>query len=620
MSEQEKYKDPGLGWLDEALETYSQSGIYPFHMPGHKRRSIDMEYADFLGKTANTGNNNFHEKVAETSNMFVEKPGETEKDILLQTTEKPRKVAGNIEQIDITEIDGFDNLHHPEGILKAAQQRMARICGADQSFFLVNGSTAGLLAAISAAVPRGGKILLARNCHKAAYHACFLRQLQVTYLYPAFTEFGIQGSILPEQVGEVLAENPGIQAVLLTSPTYDGVVSDIRSISRIVHGYGIPLIVDEAHGAHFGFGNRFPEKALAQGADLVIESMHKTLPSYTQTAALHLMRGYVDPGEVQRYLGIYQSSSPSYIFMAGLDRCMRFMEQHGRETLEQHGQRLEQFYEKTAKLQCLEVLHSCEKGMFDRDASKILISGRHCGISGQTLSQMLLHRFGLQMEMASGHYVTALTSLMDTQEGFDRLYEALEQIEQEQAQRRELLEKNPGAIDSVSTWNPAKSEKASEAGEDVKLEEDTKFVNAEDTKFETNAEFIKPEFEKYGKPVENARFKEHSAPEKCIASGKEETLVDWKLQMEHLYQPGEQKMEIWQAQEAPLEELELQAAAGRISGEFVYLYPPGIPFLVPGERIPEELPLELTKLQDEGFDVEGLADYSCKMIRVVRES
>ena len=115
-------------------------------------------------------------------------------------------------------------------------------------------------------------------------------------------------------------------------------------ISSIVHSYGIPLIVDEAHGAHFGFCDRFPQKALKQGADLVIESMHKTLPAYTQTAALHLNYGRVRPDGVQRYLGIYQSSSPSYIFMAGLDRCMRFMEQHGREALERHGQRLDVFY------------------------------------------------------------------------------------------------------------------------------------------------------------------------------------------------------------------------------------------------------------------------------------
>lgn len=515
MSEQDKYTDPGLGWLDQALENYSRSDIYPFHMPGHKRRKIEQ----------------IDRNSTETGNVKNDEV-KTRDDQRYDTQTKCENA--DIIDIDITEIDGFDNLHHPEGILKAAQQRMARLCGADQSFFLVNGSTVGLLAAISAAVPRGGKILIARNCHKAVYHACFLRQLQVSYLYPAVTEFGIQGSILPAQVGEALAENPGIQAVLITSPTYDGVVSDIQSISNIVHAHGIPLIVDEAHGAHFGFCDYFPRKALEQGADLVIESMHKTLPSYTQTAALHLKYGCVEPDEIQRYLGIYQSSSPSYIFMAGLDRCTRFMEQYGRQALEQHARRLEAFYEKTATLQSLEVLQPGNKdGMFTRDRSKILISGRRCGISGQVLSDVFLHRFGLQMEMASGHYVTALTSLMDTDAGFERLWEALKELDAEK------------------------------------------------------------------------KLGDHAAK------------TDWRQRMESLYQSGEQNMEIWEAQEAPLEEMRLETAAGRISGEYIYLYPPGIPFLVPGERIPEELFSELEELKAEGFEVQGLADYSCEKIHVV---
>ena len=163
MLEQDKYTDPGLGWLDQALENYSRSDIYPFHMPGHKRRKIEQNGRD----STETGN---------VKNDEVKTHDEQRYDT------QTKYENADITDIDITEIDGFDNLHHPEGILKAAQQRMARLCGADQSFFLVNGSTAGLLSAVSAAVPRGGKILIARNCHKAVYHACFLRQLQVSYL------------------------------------------------------------------------------------------------------------------------------------------------------------------------------------------------------------------------------------------------------------------------------------------------------------------------------------------------------------------------------------------------------------------------------------------------------
>lgn len=165
---------------------------------------------------------------------------------------------------------------------------------------------------------------MARNCHKAVYHAVYLMELQTEYLYPEQTEFGIQGSIAPKQVQRMLEQYPDTQAVLLTSPTYDGVVSDIAAIAEIVHAHQIPLIVDEAHGAHFGFSERFPKKAISYGADLCIESVHKTLPAYTQTALLHYRKNpWVDLERVKRYLGIYQSSSPSYVLMAGIDRCTR---------------------------------------------------------------------------------------------------------------------------------------------------------------------------------------------------------------------------------------------------------------------------------------------------------
>mgnify|MGYP000120800850 FL=1 len=189
-------------YLDEKLLAYSQTDAYPFHMPGHKRQSM----GNWTG-----------------------------------------------EAIDITEITGFDNLHHAEGILQEAQCRAAETFGADETFFLINGSTAGLLSAICGTVRRGGRLLMARNCHKAVYHAVYLMELKTAYLYPEQTDFGIQGSISPEQVRDMLEQYPDTEAVLLTSPTYDGVVSDIAAIAALAHEKGVPLIVDEAHGAHFGF-------------------------------------------------------------------------------------------------------------------------------------------------------------------------------------------------------------------------------------------------------------------------------------------------------------------------------------------------------------------------------
>lgn len=468
-------------YLDLALAAYAETDYYPFHMPGHKRQKL----GDWTP-----------------------------------------------EQIDITEIDGFDNLHHADGIIREAQERLARIFGADQSFFLVNGSTSGILAAICGSVKKGGRVLVGRNSHKAVYHAAYLMELKTEYLYPNQTESGIQGSIMPEQVQQKLEEFSDIAAVVITSPTYDGVVSDIKTIAGIVHGHGIPLIVDEAHGAHFGFSEAFPEKALAHGADLCIESLHKTLPSYTQSAVLHARNSaWVDMERVKRYLGIYQSSSPSYVLMAGMDRCVRLLQEKGRELFSEYEIRLKTFYRSCEAFQKIQVFpcKNRDDGIWDRDISKILISAQKLGMSGQQLYDLLLERYHLQMEMASGHYVTALTSVMDSDGGFERLLAALREIDGMEASCRE----------------------------------------------------------------------------------------DVILTPEEIYQPKEKQMEIFEALDAPKQTVELSLSEGHISGEFVYLYPPGIPLIAPGEVISSKLLQVIGMCQKHGIKIQGMSDIQGKKIPVI---
>ena len=225
--------------LYNRLERYGDSDFYGMHMPGHKRnRGLIRNRIPY--------------------------------------------------ELDITEIDGFDDLHHAEGILKEAEARAAWLYKADRTHFLVNGSTVGILSAILGSTKKGDKILVARNCHKSVYHGIYLNELEPVYIYPAYEKSGINGEISPDEVEKILERERGIRAVMIVSPTYDGVVSDVREIARIVHRYGIPLIVDEAHGAHFGFHPYFPENANTKGADVVIHSVHKTLPALTQTALIHL--------------------------------------------------------------------------------------------------------------------------------------------------------------------------------------------------------------------------------------------------------------------------------------------------------------------------------------------
>lgn len=494
-------------YLDEALLAYSRSEDYPFHMPGHKRRRL----GDFVP-----------------------------------------------EEIDITEIDGFDNLHHAEGILKEGQERLASLFGADESFYLVNGSTAGILAAICGCMKKGGRLLIGRNCHRSVYHAAYLMEARLTYLWPESTDFGIQGSIAPEQVQRMLKEYPDVQAVVVTSPTYEGVVSDIASIAAAVHERGIPLIVDAAHGAHFGFSEAFPPKAIALGADLSVESLHKTLPAYTQSAVLHLRKtsGRIpekkyrfDPERVRRYLEIFQSSSPSYVLMAGMDRCVRLLEedvkkyrrpdQRGGSLLGIFEERLRRFYERCGEFQRVMVFphtdFSCSKGgIFGKDPSKILIFAENAGLNGQQLYDLLRERYHLQPEMASGNFVCAITTIMDTAEGFERLYAAL----------REIDERADAGRDPDGT---------------------TKRI----------------------------------------------------LTPDELYRPQIKSMEIAEATDAEKTDLFFREAGGRISGDFLLLYPPGIPILVPGEIITEEVLKTLEICLARGMRVQGLQNPENDRIRVV---
>ena len=400
-----KEKQPGLL---ERLTEYAGSDAYPFHMPGHKRREI------------------------------------------------PDGIPGGFPDpygIDITEIDGFDNLHHAEGILKDAMETAAAIYGADRSWYLVNGSTCGILSAVFATTENGGKILTARNCHKAVYHAICLNRLEAEYLYPEeITEFGINGGIRAEDVRKALekdamhcAGNSGdvrgkitkIQAVLITSPTYEGVVSDIRAIADAAHEYGIPLIVDEAHGAHLEYADQchsFPKSALEYGADIVIQSLHKTLPCFTQTAILHVKGKFVDQDRVSRYLSMFQTSSPSYLFMAGMERCIRYMDGDGRNGMVRYEKRLEHFMERMEGLQVLEVLDREICGKYRTvagwDPSKIVVSTMRAeDFHGEELAETLRRKYHLEMEMTAPEYVIAMTSLMDTEEGFERLGTALLEID-----------------------------------------------------------------------------------------------------------------------------------------------------------------------------------------------
>ena len=475
--------------LYKSLKDYSESDFYPFHMPGHKRNQESGPLAELYG-------------------------------------------------MDITEIDGFDNLHQPETLLREAQERAAQLYHSKETYFLVNGSTAGILSAVSTVAGRAGSLIVARNCHKAVYHAAFLNHLKLYYVYPKIKEeYDIAGSILPESIEmaiqDILSEEGAakekaselIAGVVIPSPTYDGISSDIGEIAKIAHRYGIPLIVDQAHGAHFGIHPAYPENAVREGADIVIHSVHKTLPAPTQTALIHRNGSLTDGEILRKYLQIYQSSSPSYLLMAGIDEAVKLAKQEGFARLDELFSLRKDLTDSLRGCAYIRICPYTEPG-------KLVISVKGSSMTGQMLYDILRERYHLQMEMASGSYVLAILTMMDRKEGFDRLKKALLEID--------------GAL-------------------------------AEDK-----------------------------------ADGES------RLCMPDVAQHPKVKTDLWKAYLAPFEKIPLCRAQGRIVSEFINLYPPGIPLLVPGEVLDEQMIEIIQAYQKNDYTLQGVYKNEIKVTKPLK--
>ncbi len=359
-------------------------------------------------------------------------------------------IPEELAKIDITEIEGFDNLHKAEGIIREGQEFTASACGAGRSYFLVGGSTAGILAAISAATSYGGKLLMVRNAHRSAYNAAGLRGLKTAYIYPDINErFGFCDAVTASQVEKALDREPDCDAVFIVSPTYEGSIADVKKIAEIVHSRDKVLIVDEAHGAHLSYIDHnagYGISACRAGADIVIQSAHKTLPAPTQTALIHLNGERVQSQRLEMFLGIYQSSSPSYPLMAGLEGAVRLMHESGRQLLTDLGNRFEKLVsdiEKECRL--VEVL-PFKKGV--RDMGKLVVSADKGGMNGNQLARTLREKYHLETEMCGERYVLAMFTVSDEDDAFDRMKNALVAIDRELSENKGLKTgEKPAAVE-----------------------------------------------------------------------------------------------------------------------------------------------------------------------------
>lgn len=480
------------------LEAYSKENIVPMHMPGAKRNS------ELIGR------------------YMDDMPAPYD--------------------IDITEIDGFDNMHNADGMIKKAFEKTAVLYGADESLFLVNGSTAGNMAAICGVTDKGDSIIVARNCHISVYNAIILNELDANYVYPQYDdEYGYYKGISLREIKDTVEKNESrgkdIKAVVITSPTYEGNVSDIKNIAAYLHEHNIPLIVDEAHGAHFKFSCEFPQTAVEQGADIVINSVHKTLPSLTQTAVMHINYGYVNVSKVKRYWNIYQSTSPSYILMGSIDRCMSIIEKDGEYLFENYISKLKILRNKLGQLKNIKLIDS-------DDISKIVIG---CD-NAKKLYNILLNEYGIQLEMSSLKYAIAMTSIFDSAEYYDRFYNALCEIDRRY---------NANNINNSANNNQNYAER-------YNIFNNTSSIKKADIKVN-------------------------------IADFKNEALMSIAKALNEGDKNGYDKIMMNDS-----------SLYGRISAKMVYVYPPGIPILCPGEIISENVVNIISKAIDNGLEVVGL--------------
>ena len=510
--------------LDQALLAYGKSQAYPFHMPGHKRRF-------------------------------------------------PRSLDPNL--MDITEIEGFDDLHDASGMIADIERDLAELYGVEEARLLLGGSTLGNLVSLLAHLKPGDSLLMARNCHKSIYHGAILGRLSVEYVYPRALSNGLQGPIEAASVQEALcaAEEVGrkVKLVAITSPSYEGVVSDLSAIARVAHAHGALLLVDAAHGAHFGFHPYFPPSMADQEADLLVTSLHKTLPFYTMTAALLLPHGSgADRERVSDMIDYLETSSPSYILMGQAAAALRFLRREGEAYFQANARDLKDFYRACESLRALEILRTDDPG-------KIVISCARTNLTGQELMEWLRKDYQLELEMASFDYALAMTSLMDTSEGLQRLQRALFEIDGILRETGAM----PENLQDKTLGEQSEGDRVHSGGKDNNSAGKSDSVGRVDSAVDNDS------------------------------VGRVDGAIDYGI----VYGPRRKLLEPWQALEEKWEDLELEACAGRVSRDSILLYPPGIPLVHSGEEITECVILYLKRALKDGLKVQGLREGKARVLR-----
>lgn len=385
--------------LLDALKACADHPHAPFYTPGHKRGAgISQPLADLLGKA--------------------------------------------VFRADLTELADLDNLFAPQGVIQEAQQLAAEAFGASQTWFLVNGSTCGIEAAILATCGTGDKIILPRNVHSSAIAGLILSGAIPIFLNPEYDPvLDIAHSITPNAVESALQQHPDAKAVLIVYPTYYGVCGDLSAIANITHQYNIPLLVDEAHGAHFAFHPQLPTPALAAGADLTVQSIHKVLGAMTQASMLHVQGKRIDGDRISKALQLVQSTSPSYLLLASLDAARQQMALHGKMLMSRTLQLANEARKKISQisgLSTLQILSPPSQGglggspnFMALDETRLTVTVSGLGLTGFAAEEILDEKFAVTGEFASLQHLTFIISLGNTPADIQQLVQGFTTLAQE---------------------------------------------------------------------------------------------------------------------------------------------------------------------------------------------
>lgn len=445
------------------------------------------------------------------------------------------KLLGNsVFKADLSELPELDNLYAPVASIKAAQDLAAQAFGAEQTWFLVNGSTCGIQAAILATCSEGEKIILPRNVHQSAIAGLIFSGAVPIFLDPPYNpQQDLTYSITPEAVAEALEAHPDVRSIMTIYPTYNGICGDIEAIKNLAHKHGIPLLVDEAHGPHLSFHPDLPTSALAAGADLTIQSSHKVIGAMTQASMLHVKGSRIDRSRLNRSLQILQSTSPSYLLLASLDAARQQMATQGEELLSHTLQLSIRAINNLSQLKQIQVLKKPTQkipGFFDLDITRLTVDISRLEINGFTADEILHHKLGVTAELTMLQNLTFIISIGNTLSDIEKLIQGFATLTAQYGTREN--------------------------------------------------EQILPVL-----PLPTSHRSNPISPREAFLS--------------------------------PTENLPIEKTIDRISAELICPYPPGIPILMPGEKISASALNFLEKVLATGGTITGCSDTSLKTLKVV---